>query len=167
MFILFDYANGEKINPPKDIAIDIVFTQLKNQIDRDSVKYAAVIEKRKKAGIASGAKRRTKRTRVKSVEQNEHHLTKRTDNDSVNDNVNDIHKKFTPPTQLEVETYFIENNYRKDAGAKAWKYYNESNWKDSKGNKVKNWKQKMQGVWFKEENEIKTSQGGSQLQGWL
>ena len=29
-----------------------------------------------------------------------------------------------------------------------------SDWKDSKGNKVKNWKQKMQSVWFKDENKI-------------
>lgn len=74
---------------------------------------------------------------------------------------------FSAPSQLEVETYFVENNYKREAGIRAWKYYNESNWEDSKGNKVRNWKQKMQGVWFKEENEIKTSQGGSQLQGWL
>jgi hypothetical protein len=31
------------------------------------------------------------------------------------------------------------------------------NWIDSKGSKVKNWKQKMQGVWFKPENEINQS----------
>ena len=30
-----------------------------------------------------------------------------------------------------------------------------ANWKDSKGKQVKNWKQKMQGVWFKEENKTK------------
>ena len=164
MFILFDYANGEKIPPIKDIAIDIVFTQIKNQFDRDLEKYNAVVLKRKEAGLLSGKARRTKRTSVKSVEQKE---TKRTDSVSDNDNVSDIKKQFTPPTQLEVENYFIENNYKKEAGAKAWKYYNESNWKDSKGNKVKNWKQKMQGVWFKPENEIKTSSGGTVLQGYF
>ena len=40
--------------------------------------------------------------------------------------------------------------------AKAFDYYDCADWHDSKGNKVKNWKQKMQAVWFKDENKIQT-----------
>lgn len=88
------------------------------------------------------------------------------DNVNVNDNVsvNDINnnntssnkksKIFTPPTQIEVENYFLENGYTKESGLKAFNYYASNNWKDGKGNQVKNWKQKMIGVWFKEENKI-------------
>lgn len=61
--------------------------------------------------------------------------------------------KFIPPTLDEVKTYFIQNGYKPEAGEKAWRYYNEAEWKDSTGKQVKNWKQKMQGVWFKEENK--------------
>ena len=57
-------------------------------------------------------------------------------------------------TIIEVEDYFIENGYRKDVAEKFYNYYNVSNWKDAKGNKVKNWKQKAQSVWFKDENKI-------------
>jgi hypothetical protein len=57
-------------------------------------------------------------------------------------------------TIIEVEDYFIENGYRKDVAEKFYNYYNVSDWKDAKGNKVKNWKQKAQSVWFKDENKI-------------
>lgn len=61
-------------------------------------------------------------------------------------------KGFTPPTLTEVEEYFDENGYLLTAAAKAYKYYDTANWHDSQGKKIKNWKQKMQGVWFKPEN---------------
>lgn len=63
-------------------------------------------------------------------------------------------KKFIAPTILEVETYFTENGYNKEIAKKAFEYYAVADWKDSKGNQVKNWKQKMRGVWFKDENKI-------------
>lgn len=64
-------------------------------------------------------------------------------------------KKVIYPTQQEVEQYFDENWYTKDAWAKAFRYYETWNWSDSKWNKVKNWKQKMQSVRFKDENKKK------------
>jgi hypothetical protein len=62
-------------------------------------------------------------------------------------------KRFVPPTQEEVEKYFDDNGYTVDSAKKAFKYYETGNWKDGRGNQVKNWKQKMQAVWFKEKNE--------------
>jgi hypothetical protein len=58
----------------------------------------------------------------------------------------------------EVIIYFTENGYTKESAVKAFNYYQENNWKDSRNNQVKNWKKKMQGVWFKEENKIKNEQ---------
>jgi hypothetical protein len=60
---------------------------------------------------------------------------------------------FIPPLQDEVTSYFEENGYTKESGLKAFNYYDVAGWKDSRGNKVKNWKQKMQSVWFKDENK--------------
>lgn len=74
--------------------------------------------------------------------------------DNIREDKIKANKVFTSPTQIEVENYFIENGYTKESGLKAFNYYSSSNWKDSKGNQVKNWKQKMIGVWFKEENKI-------------
>jgi hypothetical protein len=60
---------------------------------------------------------------------------------------------FTKPTQTEVESYFTENGYTKESGQKAFTYYDIADWKDSQGKQVRNWKQKMQSVWFKPENK--------------
>ena len=64
-------------------------------------------------------------------------------------------KRFVPPSQIEVVDYFNQNGYSNESAIKAFKYYETGNWKDGKGNQVKNWKQKMQSVWFKEDNKIK------------
>lgn len=66
-----------------------------------------------------------------------------------------IVEKFTPPKLDDVEKYFFENGYTKNSGKKAFQYYDCADWKDSRGQPVKNWKQKMRGVWFKPENEQK------------
>ena len=67
-------------------------------------------------------------------------------------------KRIYIPTLEEVKIYFNDNGYTRDSAVKAFHYYAENNWKDSRNNQVKNWKQKMQGVWFKEENKIKNEQ---------
>jgi len=63
---------------------------------------------------------------------------------------------FTPPSLDEVKQFFTDNGYIN--ADKAWNYYNDGNWKDSKGNQVLNWKQKMRVVWFKDENKKPTDQ---------
>lgn len=65
-------------------------------------------------------------------------------------------KVFIPPTELEVIAYFFENGYSDYSAKKAFQYYDSAKWIDSKGSKIKNWKQKMVGVWFKDENKITT-----------
>lgn len=62
-------------------------------------------------------------------------------------------KVFIAPTILEVVEYFKENGFTSKSGERAFKYYDVADWYDSKGNKVSNWKQKMQSVWFKDENK--------------
>lgn len=51
-------------------------------------------------------------------------------------------KRFTPPTLEDVQAYVAEKGYNVDAEY-FFKYYTEGGWKDSKGNPVKNWKQKL------------------------
>jgi len=64
-------------------------------------------------------------------------------------------KVFIAPTIEEIKSYFKENGYTENSGSKAFNYYSVADWKDSKGNPVLNWKQKMQSVWFKDENKDK------------
>jgi hypothetical protein len=62
-------------------------------------------------------------------------------------------KVFIAPNLEEVITFFKTSGYSIQVGEKAFNYYNSADWKDSKGTKIKNWKQKMIGVWFKDENK--------------
>ena len=59
-------------------------------------------------------------------------------------------RKFVPPTVLEISEFAKEKGYEIDA-QKIFDYYDLADWTDSRGNKVKNWKQKINGVWFKPE----------------
>lgn len=67
-------------------------------------------------------------------------------------------KLFIIPEILEVENYFFENGYSKESAQRFFSYYDVGNWHDSKGNRVKNWKQKAQSTWFKPENKINSTQ---------
>jgi hypothetical protein len=71
-----------------------------------------------------------------------------------------------PPTIDEVIAYFKENGYTEASARKAYDYYQASvtetkrHWSDGKGQPVRNWKMKMQSVWFKDENKY-IEQSGS------
>lgn len=60
---------------------------------------------------------------------------------------------FAPPSVDEVQAYFLANGYTIESAKRAFRYYDDAGWVDGQGHKVKNWKQKMQGVWFKDENK--------------
>ena len=60
---------------------------------------------------------------------------------------------FTPPTLDEVKQYVSDNGYKPEFGKKIFDYYSVAEWKDAEGKPVKSWKQKIQGVWFKPNND--------------
>ena len=59
------------------------------------------------------------------------------------------------PTLEDVIVYFSDNGYSREAATKAFNYYSNLGWKNSKGNEVVNWKNTMLNNWFKEENKKK------------
>lgn len=61
---------------------------------------------------------------------------------------------FQPPTLEEVIAYCEERNKGVD-GKKVYDYYSANDWKDSKGTSIKNWKQKIIGVWEKDTENVK------------
>ncbi len=83
------------------------------------------------------------------------HMENENENEDINKDDNNKGKpkklKFIPPHIDEVVKFFEEHGYTN--GDKAWNYYNDGDWKDSKGNPVVSWKQKMRMVWFKDENK--------------
>lgn len=66
----------------------------------------------------------------------------------------DNSRVFKTPTLEEVELFFKEKGYTAYAAKKAFNHYDLAGWKDTNGKPVKVWKQKMNTVWFKPENEI-------------
>lgn len=63
--------------------------------------------------------------------------------------------KFKPPTLLEIKTYCEEKKLTVDFNF-FFEYFTEGNWIDSKGNKVKNWKQKIL-TWNKKNGNQQTN----------
>lgn len=160
------YVNDE--NPTtENVIVDIAFEPIKQSLKRDLKRYELIIEKRSLAGKASAESKKQNQQVLTSVETVQQTSTKSTVSDSVIVSVIDIEKKnkrktkvFSPPTILEVVQYFKENGYTENSGERAFKFYNVADWIDSKGNKVLNWKQKMQSVWFKDENKSTTTING-------
>ena len=158
---LFAYVSDENPNSD-DILINAVFANIKQQLKRDLVKWNSTSSQRSEigrlGGVKSGEARQSKMKQTKQLvksrsktKQNEH------DTVNVNDTVNvkgRNNKEFVPPSLEELEMYFGENGYRRESAMKAYNYYSVADWHDSKGNKIINWKQKMQAVWFKDENKI-------------
>ncbi len=77
-------------------------------------------------------------------------------------------KKKLPINRDEIEIkdvieYFLSNGYTEISAKKFFDYYSTANWIDSKGNQVRNWKQKAQAVWFKDENKLPIEQNTSEM----
>jgi len=60
-------------------------------------------------------------------------------------------KSFIKPSFDEFVEYCQEKGFGK-IGRKAFEYYDAADWKDSQGKQIRSWKQKLIGVWFKDEN---------------
>jgi hypothetical protein len=80
-------------------------------------------------------------------------------NTNTNNNISAKPKKkiFVPPTLEEVKVFFRDNGYAEEIAIKAFKHYEENDWKDSYDNKVLNWKSKMRNNWFKDQYKIQES----------
>lgn len=63
----------------------------------------------------------------------------------------------TPPQLNEVIDFFLEKGSTEEKGKQAYEYYQLADWHDSKGNRVKNWKQKMLAIWINNNNFNKTT----------
>jgi len=163
--IILEYVNDK--NPVvEDLLLKVAFEPIKLQLKRDLRRYEEIREKRREAGIASAESKKQNQQVLTSVESVKQTSTKSTVNDNVN--VNDIKEKrrrnsvFVKPKIEEVNDYFSDNGYTNKSADKFFKYYDVSDWHDSKGKKIVNWKQKAQSVWFKDENKI-TGQQKSKL----
>mgnify|MGYP003660492597 CR=1 FL=1 len=140
---IYNYHNPKK---PKETQITqvvkLAFYSFKSQFERDLQTYSNVVERNTNNGKLGG------RPKNKNPEK-----PRKADSDSVSvsDSVND-NKKEKEIIIQDVIDYFASNNYTEEAAKKFFNFYKESNWFDTNNKKIKNWKQKAIGVWFKPEN---------------
>lgn len=170
---IFAYVSDE--NPTADFVTELAFESIMNQLKRDLKTWEAKQEQRKEAGKKSAEQRQRNATTVesRSTENNDRSFSS-TGNDTVNVNGNGTvnetvikkeRKKVgvpPPPPISDVIAYFKENGYTEASARKAFAYYNASiehggsYWKDGNDKPIRNWKMKMQSVWFKDENKTPT-----------
>ncbi len=163
---IFAYVSDE--DPEADFVTDLAFESIKSQLKRDLKTWEEKQEQRREAGKSSAASRQRL---LAIVERNSTVVDGRSVSSTVNGNVNGngnvtVNEKkkregvTAPPTIDEVIAYFKENGYTEAGAKRAWDYYNASladgkrTWTDSTGKPIKNWKMKMQSVWFKDEYKI-------------
>ena len=68
------------------------------------------------------------------------------ENEMLKKDLERINKQFIPPTLEEIEEYCKERNNGVNA-KQFYDYYSVNDWKDNRGNQIKNWKQKMIANW--------------------
>jgi len=106
-------------------------------------------------------------TNSNEEQQSNNKVTTKEQQSNTNNNDKNVKndKKYMQPTLDEVKDYFKLKGYTPETAFKAFEYYSANDWKDRDSKPVKNWKQKMIGVWFKDENKIKESENVIRLSG--
>ena len=137
--------------PSDNETVEAMFAMIKDKLDDDAAKYAEVVNKRSEGGKKGMASRwgNTVITNDNTVITNDNTpITQITDTVSDTDtvSVSDKDKKkrarFTPPTLEEVEAYCKERN-SPVSPKDFFDYFDTGHWIDSKGEPVRNWKQKI------------------------
>lgn len=77
-----------------------------------------------------------------TTKEQQNNTNKNVKNDKNVKNVRNNNSKFIPPTIEEISQYVLEKRLNVSA-QQFFDYFNTGDWIDSKGNKVKNWKQKI------------------------
>jgi hypothetical protein len=142
------HSSGEL---PENLLLKLALMPFVNQWKRDLIQFDKVCERNRANGLKGGRpknpvgiletqKKRTEPKKAESESDNENESTK-------------AKRKRSVPTLEEVQSFFKENGYSVEIGTKAFQYYADANWRDSRGEPVRAWKQKMRGVWFRDEHK--------------
>ena len=102
----------------------------------------------------NGSRPKSKQEKSKREAKPKQTRSKTGTNVNVNEECINVNENNNVPTVANIKAYTLEKGYEVDAN-KIFHYYNDNNWQDAKGNKVKNWKTKILNNWCKEENKIK------------
>lgn len=127
-----------------------IWPMLKNMIDRDKETYSERCGTNRLNGEKGGRPKNPKNRTVISKTEKTQEKEKEKDKGEDKDKDKNI---FRPPALEDVRAYCAERGSSVDPDA-FWEYYNAGSWKDSKGNPVRNWKQKLL-IWEKKAQETK------------
>lgn len=123
-------------------------------LDEQLKERERISKKRALSGKEGGKAKANAKQMLASAKQNLAEEKRREENKKENKK-----EKFTPPSLIEVKEYFREKGYTEQSAERAYEYYTNLGWKDSNGKQVKSWKSKMNAVWFKDENKMKSVSG--------
>lgn len=134
-------TTGEEPDASMGIAYTI-FLMARPQLDANKSRR----ENGEKGGRPKKNTDATEEEKPMVIESENHRLPEEKPNVNVNENVNEKEKvkrkTFVPPTLEEVQEYCKEKQLNVEP-KQFLDYFTTSNWVDSKGQKVKNWKQKL------------------------
>ena len=99
---------------------------------------------------------------VSKFDTNNYIINNKENNIIINNNIKK--ERFKKPTLEEIQSYIKEKNININA-KQFFDYFEEGNWKDSKGNQVKNWKQKLL-TWSRFSNKQKKNSKGWEDDFW-
>ena len=138
-----------------------LFPMMRAQIDRDIVAMAGVSEARSKAAKASKSSKCEQKQQLHANAANASNCSKDEDEDKDKDKKGKSARKarFTPPTYEEVLSY-AEKRGIPSLAKPFFEYFDTGHWIDSKGEPVKNWKQKFL-TWESREKERRDAHGTS------
>ncbi len=142
---IFEYVSGSE--PNFNDLLKFIFIPIRQQLDRNAQKYAEIKEKRRVAGAKGGKQKLANQANVNFANQSQANQAV-----YVNDNVNVNDNVYEKPTLEEIQSYCSERKNNVNA-QRFWDYYEANNWKDNKGNHIKNWKQKIIAVWEPKTND--------------
>lgn len=166
----FRYVNDKNPEAPNRL-IGLVFEPIKQTLKRDLRTYEETCNKNRKNINLRWNKINTNDTTVYDrIRTDTNHTDNDNDSDSDSDNDSKIkktnkrkQKNFIPPTLEQVKKYFADNGYLTSIAERAFNYYASAEWFDSEGKPVRNWKQKMIMIWFKDEYKVKVNNGNPVL----
>lgn len=139
--------------------LKVAFKFIKTTLDIEQQKYKDKCAKNKESIEKRWSKGDTDEYECIEAYTNNTDIDTHIDTDTeTNTDKKNIKKKkvFIPPTFQEVKEYAVERN-RLDLAQKYFDYFSAGNWIDSKGNKVKNWKQKF--ITWEQNNSIDKPNG--------